>query len=103
MPTRTIHGAAIHYDESGKGLPVALLHGFPLDNRIFEAQSAAIEKTHRVIRPDLRGFGKSQSSASFTVASLADDVQALLKEIGALPCVLGGLSMGGYVSLAFAR
>jgi len=103
MPTRTIHGAAIHYDEAGKGLSFVLVHGFPLDNRIFDAQHAEIEKTHHVIRPDLRGFGKSQSTAPFTIASLADDLHALLKEIDALPCVLGGLSMGGYVSLAYAR
>src|SRR5437667_3790465 len=103
MPVKTIYGAAIHYEEAGRGLPVALIHGFPLDSRIFTEQAKALAQKYRVIRPDLRGFGKSQSSASFTIASLADDVHALLGEIGALPCVLGGLSMGGYIALAFAR
>jgi pimeloyl-ACP methyl ester carboxylesterase len=104
MPTKTINGAAAFYEDSGKGSPpLVLIHGFPLDSRIFADQASALSSDRRVIRPDLRGFGKSQSSAPFTVASLADDVHALLKDIGALPCVLGGLSMGGYVALAFAK
>jgi 3-oxoadipate enol-lactonase len=103
MPIKTIHGAAMHYEESGSGTPVALIHGFPLDSRIFAEQANALSRQYRVIRPDLRGFGKSQSGAPFSVASQADDVHALLKEIDALPCVLGGLSMGGYIALVFAR
>ncbi len=54
-----------------------------------------------MIAPDLRGFGQSRSTRPFTMESLADDVHELLAAIGALPCVLGGLSMGGYVSLAY--
>jgi pimeloyl-ACP methyl ester carboxylesterase len=98
--------ASLSYDESGKGLPVVLLHGFPLDARVWKAQRAALGEQggrFRVITPDLRGFGKSKSTEPFTIESLADDVHALLKEIGALPCVLGGLSMGGYATLAFAN
>lgn len=103
MPGKTIHGAAIAYTETGSGEAVVLLHGFPLDGRIFEAQVERLAKRHRVIVPDLRGFGKSRDAQPFTIASLADDVHALLSEIGALPCTLGGLSMGGYVSLAFVK
>jgi len=104
MPTKTINGAAIFYEDSGKGSPpLVLVHGFPLDSRIFADQATSLSKDRRVIRPDLRGFGQSQSSApSFSIASLADDLDALLKDIDALPCVLGGLSMGGYIALAFA-
>jgi pimeloyl-ACP methyl ester carboxylesterase len=91
------------YREQGQGKPVVLLHGFPLDWRIFEKQVAALSKNFRVIAPDLRGFGQSKSDEPFTMASLADDVHALLKSMDALPCALGGLSMGGYVALAFAK
>lgn len=84
--------------------PVVLLHGFPLDNTMWSAQLDALAAAgHRVIAPDLRGFGKSTSDAPFTLESLADDVHALLSEIGALPCALAGLSMGGYVALAYAK
>jgi 3-oxoadipate enol-lactonase len=105
MPTRTINNVTLQYLDKGttRSMPIVLLHGFPLDGRIWEAQVEALSDRYRVIAPDLRGFGQSASSEPFTVASLAEDVHALLREIGALPCILGGLSMGGYITLAFAR
>jgi pimeloyl-ACP methyl ester carboxylesterase len=57
----------------------------------------------RLIAPDLRGFGRFPSDTPFTIESLADDVHALLADVGAIPFVLVGLSMGGYVALAYAR
>src|SRR5580765_6907461 len=104
MPDRTINNTALHYEESGKGTPLVLLHGFPLDGRVWDAQQKSLGDRFRVIAPDLRGFGKSAPATSpFTMESLADDMHALLAEIGALPCVLGGLSMGGYVALAYVK
>ena len=84
-------------------MPLVLLHGFPLDLRMWEGQRGDLTSVARVITPDLRGFGKSQPPAPFTMESQADDVHALLTEIGALPCVLAGLSMGGYIALNYAR
>lgn len=103
MPQRIINDATFHYLESGRGLTIALVHGFPLDCRMWQNQVDALSDRYRVIAPDLRGFGRSLSDEPFTIASLADDLRLLLKELGALPCILGGLSMGGYVALAFAR
>ncbi len=103
MPARTTNGASFFYEEAGKGLPVVLLHGFPLDARIWASQRADLSSKYRVITPELRGFGRSQSQDAFTMESLADDVHALLAEIAALPCVLGGLSMGGYVALEYVK
>jgi 3-oxoadipate enol-lactonase len=104
MPARTIDNAAIHYDDAGTGRPpVVLLHGFPLDARVWAAQREALAGTHRVVTPDLRGFGRSTSDKPFTMESIADEVHALLAELGALPVVLGGLSMGGYAALAYAK
>ncbi len=103
MATATVNGTTLHYEDRGKGHPVALLHGFPLDSSVWSAQIEALSARYRVIAPDLRGFGKSPDGGSFSIASLAEDVHALLKQLEALPCVLGGLSMGGYVALAFAR
>lgn len=108
MAEPTSLSSAIHLETSGDagGVPLVLVHGFPLDGRIFDAQRRALADRWRVIVPDLPGFGRSgplPAGASFTIASLADDLHAALSAAGALPCVLGGLSMGGYVALAFAR
>ncbi len=103
MPTESLHGTTFHYSESGSGSALALIHGFPLDSGMWQLQVAPLADRFQVIAPDLRGFGKSTSLEAFTIASLADDVHALLEKIGALPCVLCGFSMGGYVALAFAK
>jgi len=111
MPARSVNGTSIFYEESGRGgggdsaaPPVVLLHGFPLDSRIWAAQRRALPEKFRVITPDLRGFGQSAAStAPFSLELLADDVHALLKELGAERCALGGLSMGGYVALAYVK
>lgn len=103
MPQRSVNGTILSYQERGAGKPLVLLHGFPLDSRIWREQIAALSDRFRVIAPDLRGFGESESDERFTMASLADDVHTLLAGLGALPCVLGGLSMGGYVALAYAK
>lgn len=107
MATKTarVNGTTLSYHDHGAGgRAVVLLHGFPLDSTMWDAQvPALVEAGWRVITPDLRGFGKSASDVPFTVESLADDVHALLSDVGALPCVSAGLSMGGYVALAYAK
>lgn len=103
MPSQQINGCAFHYREAGSGQPVVLVHGFPLSSHIFESQIEVLSKSYRVIAPDLRGFGQSSSTDRFSINSLADDLHTLLSRISALPCVLGGLSMGGYVAEAFYR
>lgn len=103
MPHAAVNGTNLHYHESGHGLPVVLVHGFPLDHHVWRHQVHDLSEVHRVITPDLRGFGQSTGGGSFTIASLAEDLYVLLSQIKALPCVLGGLSMGGYVALAYER
>src|SRR2546423_4475950 len=108
--TQSDNGTTLSYQERGQSARnVVLLHGFPLDSRMWEAQLAALGNAtgaggaYRVIAPDLRGFGQSKSDTPFTIESLADDIHALLSAVGALPTVLVGLSMGGYVALAYAK
>jgi 3-oxoadipate enol-lactonase len=103
MNYKVIDGATIHYLDQGQGPAVVFVHGFPLDGRIWEDQLREFSRDHRVIVPDLRGFGQSPSSDAFTIESQAEDVHKLLEELGGLPYVLAGLSMGGYVALACAR
>ncbi len=95
----------IYHREQGGGTPLVLVHGFPLDGRIFDDQLAGLSSRYRVIVPDLPGFGSSRpvDVANMTMQSLAGQLHAFLKSINALPCVLGGLSMGGYVALPFVR
>ncbi len=101
MPTIDFDGVGFNYEERGGGTPLVLVHGFPLDGRIWEDQLSALCDRYRVIALDLRGFGRSRAEQPFTMQSLADDVHHVLEKLGALPCVLGGLSMGGYVALAY--
>ena len=91
------------YTDSGRGEALVLLHGFPLDRRMWDAQAAKLSDHYRVIAPDLRGFGQSRRSDPFTIESLADDIHLFLEQLVACPCVLAGLSMGGYVALAYAK
>lgn len=83
--------------------PLVLIHGFPLNNLVWRRVSRLTADHLLTIRPNLRGFGELSSLDPFTMPSLADDLHALLSQIDALPCVLAGLSMGGYVALAFAE
>lgn len=101
MPSRTLRGVSFHFEDRGSGLPLVLVHGFPVDCRMWEAQVAELSSRCRTIAPDLRGFGRSIASDPFTIESLAEDLHALLVELDARPCVLGGFSMGGYVALAY--
>jgi 3-oxoadipate enol-lactonase len=108
IKTQSVNGVTLSYQERGRGgRNVVLLHGFPLDNSMWDAQLAALGDApgtpYRVIAPDLRGFGQSRSDMPFTLESLADDIHALLSAVAALPTVLVGLSMGGYVALAYAK
>lgn len=103
MPQIPVNGCNFNVLEQGAGPAVVLLHGFPMDARIWEAQIAALSSSYRVIAPDLRGFGQSINADPFTILSLAHDIQALLRQMNITPCVLGGLSMGGYIALAYEQ
>jgi pimeloyl-ACP methyl ester carboxylesterase len=96
------NGLVVGYDDAGSGTPLVLLHAFPLDRGMWEPQVAALADIARVITLDMPGFGES-SAAPFTIESVADCVNDFLTAMNIPHAVLGGLSMGGYVALAFAR
>ncbi|MBX9583939.1 MAG: alpha/beta hydrolase [Gemmataceae bacterium] len=82
---------------------LVLIHGFPLDRDMWRPQVAALSGAARVVAVDLPGFGGSEPKP-FTMDSAADHVAARLDAEGAPGrVVVGGLSMGGYVAMAFAR
>ncbi|HEX9655130.1 MAG TPA: alpha/beta hydrolase [bacterium] len=100
----------IAYDMQGIGLPLVLLHAFPLNRTMWQPQIPELSKKYQVITPDFRGFGDSQRTSlsaqagkPYPFEALADDVHALMQKLGIPKFVLGGLSMGGYVAFAFYR
>jgi pimeloyl-ACP methyl ester carboxylesterase len=97
--------ATLAHDDRGAGRPLVLLHAFPLDRRMWQPQLGPLAAVARVLTPDLPGFGDSPAPRGpFTIDSAADAVRDFLdatKVTGRV--VLGGLSMGGYIALAFAR
>jgi pimeloyl-ACP methyl ester carboxylesterase len=100
-----VSDVALHVVQQGRGMPLLLVHGFPLDHTMWHAQIDSLSASCRVIAPDLRGFGSSDVTAG-TVAMerLADDLAELLDVLEiAEPVALCGLSMGGYVAWQFWR
>lgn len=87
----------------GHGLPVVLLHAFPLNRSMWEPQIAALFGECRCIAPDFRGFGDSIPGGPYTMKQFADDVANLLDVLQIDRAVICGLSMGGYVALALLR
>ncbi|HWD01468.1 MAG TPA: alpha/beta fold hydrolase [Amycolatopsis sp.] len=87
-------------------LPLVLLHAFPLDARMWDPVRAPLAEHLRVITPDQRGFGRSllpESDAEPSLDDAARDVVALLDRLELDRVVLGGCSMGGYLTLAVLR
>src|SRR3954452_5044435 len=111
MKTAQISTGELAYIDRGAGQLTLLVHGFPLDHTMWDAQIEALSKHSRVIAPDLRGFGQSplgpvDPTHGITMERYADDLAELLDELNLgvhQPVVLVGLSMGGYVAWQFVR
>lgn len=99
----TVLGRVVGYEERGAGVPLVLIHGYPLNRTIWKAQWEGLADVARVIAPDLRGFGESGMPAgAVDIGTYADDVRELLDALGIRGrAVIAGLSMGGYVALAY--
>lgn len=90
------------FTESGQGRPVVLLHAFPLHSGLF-AEILPLPG-YRVVTPDLRGFGSSPLGADEpSMAAMAGDVLALLDRLDLSTPIVGGVSMGGYVTMELLR
>lgn len=99
----TVNGVSLAVDMEGSGPAVLLLHGYPLDRTIWRHQVANLAGFRR-IAPDLRGFGRSQApDLGYSMATYADDLVALLDQLGVDQAVVCGLSMGGYVAFELLR
>ena len=101
-----IHDGRITCFDAGQGPTLLLVHGFPLDHRMWNAQLASLAGEYRVIAPDLRGFGRTAPSLpipdELTMERQADDMAELLGALSVQePVTFCGLSMGGYIAWQF--
>lgn len=104
MKTLKTNGIEIAWRRQGRGAPLVLVHGFPLDGSIWDDVVPLLAGEFDVIVPDLRGFGRSTTTGGpCAITDLAGDIAALLDHLDLSEAMLAGHSMGGYVSLAFAK
>jgi len=105
MPHITVNDHEFFYREQGSGAAALFVHGFPLDSTMWLEQIRILSDSRRCIAPDLRGFGRSSPSTRsvLSMEDLADDLVAFIDALGIEKVDLIGLSMGGYVALAFAE
>ena len=96
---------AVDYSDNGTGIPLVLIHGYPLSRALWEPQVTGLADVAHVLALDLRGHGGSDSGPGpYSMSLLADDCRGFLDTLGITrPVVLGGLSMGGYVVFEFFR
>ncbi|MBT2394801.1 alpha/beta fold hydrolase [Streptomyces sp. ISL-100] len=99
-----VNGISIGYTDEGSGPPLVLIHGHPFDRTMWAPQIEAFAPTHRVIAPDLRGYGESEVVPGITpLSAFAADIAALLDHLSVERAVLGGLSMGGQIVMECYR
>jgi len=93
------------YDDVGHGQPLLFIHGYPLSHQMWQPQISGLSDVIRVLAPDLRGHGESQTAPGpYPMSLLADDCADFLDELDIQqPVVICGLSMGGYVTFEFYR
>jgi pimeloyl-ACP methyl ester carboxylesterase len=98
------NGVGIHYEVHGQGPAVLLSHGYSATCRMWDGQIAAFQDRYRVIVWDMRGHGQSDvpsNPAAYSEAATVGDMLGILQACGESRAVIGGLSLGGYMTLAF--
>src|SRR3954465_13775611 len=106
MPKINRDGVDVYYEVHGSGPTLLLTHGYSSTSGMWGGQIDALSKHHQLVLWDMRGHGQSDypdDPAAYSEALTVADMSALLDEIGAESAIVGGLSLGGYMSLAFYR
>jgi len=104
VPLLDRDGVKIYYEDHGHGPPILLSHGYSATCRMWNEQIAALVARNRVIVWDMRGHGESDDPddpAAYSAALTVEDMAALLHRCRIDRAIIGGLSLGGYMSLAF--
>jgi pimeloyl-ACP methyl ester carboxylesterase len=94
-----VNGTQLYYEMLGEGPPLVLIHGGYMDRRMWDDQFHAFAKHYRVIRYDVRGFGKSELPP--VLYADRQDLSDLLKHLGVENTYLLGLSLGGIIAIDF--
>jgi pimeloyl-ACP methyl ester carboxylesterase len=105
MPTIEVNGVHVNYEEHGAhyGMPILLTHAFAASLQMWRPQFDAW-RDYRVIGWDMRGHGGTDSPPSpddYTEKLTVEDMASILRHLGITETVIGGLSLGGYISLEF--
>ncbi len=93
------------YQDTCDQITMVLIHGFPLDSAMWEMQLQDLSDVVRLVAPDLRGHGRSDSvPGPYSMKMFSDDIAGLLEHLNIhSPVLVCGLSMGGYIALDFYR
>jgi len=106
MPMLDRDGVHIHYEVTGDGPALILTHGYSSTAQMWAGQVGPLSRHFKVVTWDMRGHGDSDypaDPAAYSEEATVADMAALLDAVGAKEAVVGGLSLGGYMSLAFQR
>lgn len=99
-------GVSLYYEVHGTGPTILLTHGYSATSQMWRGQVEALSEEHQLVTWDMRGHGQSDSPedpALYSEPATVADMAALLDAVGAKTAIIGGLSLGGYMSLAFHR
>lgn len=96
-------GKKIAYSVHGKGQPLMLIHGLCEDSTIWDTFIKTLVGDYQIICPDLSGFGESELLPEHSIEMMADSMKAVLDDLGIAQCVMVGHSLGGYVTVSFAK
>ncbi|MGY4354977.1 pimeloyl-ACP methyl ester carboxylesterase [Bradyrhizobium sp. i1.7.7] len=106
MPKIDRDGVGIYYEVHGAGPPLLLTHGYSSTSAMWHGQVDALARDHKLVLWDMRGHGQSDypdDPHAYSEARTVGDMAAILDAVGAERAIIGGLSLGGYMSLAFYR
>lgn len=106
MPMLYRAGVELYFEVHGEGPVVLLSHGYSATSQMWRGQVEALSARRKLVIWDMRGHGRSEypaDPAAYSEEATVADMAALLDEVGARSAVIGGLSLGGYMSLAFHR
>lgn len=104
MPIAHVNGQGLYFEDSGgSGPAVVFMHGFLMDQTMFDPQVAALAPSYRCVRFDARGFGQTEwDGRPFSLYDTVEDCIGLMDHLGIERAAIVGMSQGGYAALRLA-
>ena len=96
-----VNGTRLYYEVAGTGDPIVLIHGNFGDRRYYDGQFDALAKLHRVLRYDIRGYGKSMRPEHGITYRDFEDLEALMTHLGIDRAHIAGFSLGSAIAVDF--